>query len=177
MLDIILILIAIVVLIVLALASRQPDTFQVSRSISMVASPATVFKQINDLQNWQAWSPWAKLDPNAKNSFSGPQAGVGASMSWAGNNKVGEGSMTIVESRPHDLIRFKLDFLKPFKASNTAEFTFKSAGENTVVVWSMSGKNNFIGKLMSLILNCDKIVGGQFEQGLSAIKAILEEAG
>lgn len=85
--------------------------------------------------------------------------------------------MTIIESRPHDLIRFKLDFLKPFKASNTAEFTFKSEGNNTVVVWSMYGKNNFIGKIMSLIMNCDKMVGGQFEQGLSAMKAIVEAAG
>ncbi|OQW79997.1 MAG: polyketide cyclase [Proteobacteria bacterium ST_bin11] len=177
MLNIILIFVAVVALIILVFASRQPDTFQVSRSISMAAPPATVFTQINDLQNWQAWSPWAKLDPNAKHSFSGPQAGAGANMSWAGNNKVGEGSMTIVESLPHDLIRLKLDFLKPFKASNTAEFSFKSAGENTIVVWSMSGKNNPIGKLMSLIMNCDKVLGCQFEQGLSAIKQIVEEAG
>ncbi|AMK78425.1 MULTISPECIES: SRPBCC family protein [Methylomonas] len=177
MLETILIVLVVAVLIVLLLASKQPETFQVTRSASMAVPPETVFVQINDLQKWEAWSPWAKLDPNAKNSFSGPQAGVGASMSWAGNNKVGEGSMTIIESRPHDLIRFKLDFLKPFKASNTAEFTFKSEGNNTVVVWSMYGKNNFIGKIMSLIMNCDKMVGGQFEQGLSAMKAIVEAAG
>ncbi|MBD9355819.1 SRPBCC family protein [Methylomonas albis] len=177
MLEIILIVFAMAVLIVLALASKQPNQFQVTRSASIAAPPASVFAQVNDLQNWEAWSPWAKLDPNAKNSFSGPQAGVGANMSWAGNNKVGEGSMTIVESRPYDLIRFRLDFLKPFKASSIAEFTFKADGGNTILVWSMSGKNNFIGKVMSLIMNCDKMVGGQWEQGLSAIKAIVEAGG
>lgn len=84
--------------------------------------------------------------------------------------------MTIVASQPSEMIRFKLEFLKPFKASNTAEFTFESQGAQTLVTWRMSGTNNFIGKAMSLFMDCDAMVGGQFEQGLSAIKAIVEGA-
>jgi hypothetical protein len=81
---------------------------------------------VNDFHNWEAWSPWAKLDPAAKATFEGPSAGTGAIFKWAGNKEVGEGSMTITESRPSDLIRIKLEFLRPFEATNSAEFTFKS---------------------------------------------------
>ena len=177
MLDIILMLVAIAVVVFLIVVSRQPDDFKVTRSASMAAPVSSVFAQVNDLHKWEAWSPWAKLDPAAKNAFEGPESGVGAIMRWSGNNKVGVGSMTIIESHSDDLVRFKLDFLKPFKATNTAEFWFKSEGDQTVVTWSMLGKNNFISKAMGLIMNCDKMVGGQFEQGLSSIKSIVEAGG
>ncbi|NOT13269.1 MAG: SRPBCC family protein [Methylococcaceae bacterium] len=174
MLNIILILVVIAVIVFIMVTARQPSDFCITRTGTVSAPASIVFTQVNDLQKWEAWSPWAKLDPNAANSFEGPASGVGAIMRWAGNNKVGVGSMTIIESRPDDLIRFKLEFLKPFKATNTAEFTFKSENAQTTVTWSMSGKNNFIGKAMGLIMNCDKMVGGQFEQGLASLKSIVE---
>ncbi|QPK64910.1 SRPBCC family protein [Methylomonas sp. LL1] len=177
MLDLILVLILIAVVVFVIVVARQPADFQVTRFATLSAPASVVFAQVNDLHKWDAWSPWAKLDPAAKSVFEGAEAGVGAIMRWSGNHKVGEGSMTIIESRPDELIRFKLEFLKPFKASNTAEFTFKPEGNQTVVTWSMSGSNNFIGKAMGLIMNCDKMVGTQFEQGLSAIKAIVEAGG
>lgn len=113
-------------------------------------------------------------DPTAKTHFEGPSAGTGASFSWAGNSKVGEGRMTITDSRPDELVRFKLDFLKPFQASNVAEFTFKPEGNQTFVTWSMSGKNNFLFKAVGLFMNCDKIVGNQFERGLANLKSLAE---
>jgi carbon monoxide dehydrogenase subunit G len=128
---------------------------------------------VNDFHNWQAWSPWAKMDPTAKNSFAGTPSGEGALFSWAGNNKVGEGRMTIMESRPSESIRIKLEFLKPFQATNTAEFTFQPTGEGTLVTWSMSGKNSFMAKAVVLVMNCDKMVGGQFEQGLANLKDVV----
>jgi len=136
-----LIALLIVVVVACAIAATKPDDFSVSRTATFTAPAETVFAQVNDLQKWNAWSPWAKLDPNAKNSFEGPQAGVGAVMKWAGNMNVGEGSMTITESRPNELVTFRLDFLKPFEATNTAEFTFKPEGNQTVVTWSMHGKS------------------------------------
>jgi hypothetical protein len=87
-----------------------------------------VFAQVNDFHNWEAWSPWAKLDPAAKATFEGPHPGKGAIFRWAGNEEVGEGSMTITESRPSELIKIKLEFLKPFEATNTAEFTLPACG-------------------------------------------------
>jgi Polyketide cyclase / dehydrase and lipid transport len=131
---------------------------------------------VNDFHNWEAWSPWAKLDPAAKATFEGPSTGTGAIFKWTGNKEVGEGSMTITESRPSDLIRIKLEFLRPFEATNSAEFTFKPEGNRTAVTWSMEGKNNFIAKAVCLFMNMDKMVGGQFEQGLAQMKAVVEAA-
>jgi hypothetical protein len=107
-------------------------------------------------------------------TYSGPPAGVGASYSWSGNNKVGAGRNTITESRPNELVSLQLEFFKPMTATNTAEFTFRPDGANTVVTWSMSGKRSFAGKLFGLILNCDKMCGGQFEKGLAGIKSTVE---
>jgi uncharacterized protein YndB with AHSA1/START domain len=176
MLVIILFLTAVCFISFLIVAARQPSDFCITRSGTISAPPADVFAQVNDLQKWETWSPWAKLDPKATNSFTGPSSGIGAAMSWSGNNKVGVGSMTITESKPYELIRFKLEFLKPFKATNTSEFIFKAVDNQTTVTWSMKGTNNFMGKAMGLIMNCDKMVGGQFEQGLAAMKLAAETA-
>ncbi|MDF3056042.1 MAG: polyketide cyclase [Rariglobus sp.] len=158
------------------IVATRPDDFRVTRSATIVAPPAAVFAQVNDLHKWQEFSPWAKIDPAAKVIFEGPPAGTGAVFGWSGNKDVGEGRMTIVESRPHELIRFKLDFVKPFEGTNIAEFTFKPEGAQTIVTWSMSGKNNFLFKAVGLFMNCDKMLGDQFEQGLANLKTIVESA-
>jgi hypothetical protein len=174
MLETILILLAAAVIAVLIIAAMQPAEFRVSRNAIMAASPASIFGNVNDLHLWEAWSPWAKLDPKSKSTFEGVSSGVGAVMRWQGNHKVGMGSMTIVESKPSENIKLKLEFLKPMTATNLAEFSFKSEGKDTLVTWSMTGTNNFMGKVMSVVMNCDKMVGGQFEKGLSSLKAIVE---
>jgi hypothetical protein len=174
MLPILLALAFIALLIFVAIAGR-PDEFRVTRSVIIPASPATVFAQVNDLHAWEAWSPWAKLDPNAKSTFEGPTSGTGASMGWSGNKKIGEGRMTITESRANEWIGFKLEFVRPFKATNMAEFTFRPEGNQTVVNWSMSGKNNLGGKVFSLFMNCDDMIGKDFEKGLANLKSVVEK--
>ena len=176
MLKKILIALAAIAVVFVAVVAMQPSDFRIVRTATMSAPAPAVFAQVNDFHNWEAWSPWAKLDPAAKNSFEGPPAGTGAIFRWAGNNQVGEGSMTITESRPSDVIRIKLEFLKPMAGTSTAEFTFKPEGDQTTVTWSMSGKNNFIAKAICLFMNMDKMVGGKFEEGLAAMKSIVEEA-
>jgi Polyketide cyclase / dehydrase and lipid transport len=175
-LYIVLAIVGIIALLVLFIATR-PSEFRTTRSAKMAAPPSAVFNQVNDFHNWEAWSPWAKLDPDCKNSYEGPAAGKGAKFHWAGNNQVGEGRMEIIESRPNELVRLRLDFLKPFKATNTAEFTFKPEGGSTNVTWSMFGRNNFMFKAMGLFMDCDKMVGGQFEQGLAIMKGVVEKSG
>ena len=172
--QIILIIVAIAVIAFVIFVASRPSEFSVTRSARIPAATTEVFEHVNDLHKWEAWSPWARLDPAAKNSFDGPSAGTGASMSWSGNNKVGQGKMTITESRPNGLIRFRLEFLKPFQATNTAEFTFSPEGNQTAVTWTMSGKNNFMFKAMGLFMNCDKMVGGQFEQGLANLSSVTQ---
>lgn len=168
--------IAVVIILFLIVVAMQPSSFRVTRSAAIAAPAAAIFPHVNELRKWDAWSPWMKLDPNAKNSFEGPPAGKGAAMSWAGNNDVGEGKMTITESRLNELVRFHLEFYKPMAGTSDAEFTFKPEGNQTTVTWTMSGKNNFIGKAMCLIMNMDNMVGGQFELGLASVKAIAEGA-
>ena len=166
-------LIAIVLLFILVVAMR-PSEYRITRAAKMAASPAVVFEQVNDFHNWDAWSPWAKLDPNAKMTFVGPSSGKGAGYSWSGNDKVGEGHQTITESRESELIRIKLDFEKPMKDTCTVEFNFKPAGDQTEMTWSMFGKQNFVGKAFCMFMDMDKMVGGDFEKGLASLKALVE---
>lgn len=158
----------------LVVVALQPSDFKITRSATIAAPASRIFPHVNNLRSWEEWSPWAKLDPNAKSSFEGTAEGVGAIMRWAGNMEVGEGSMTISESRPNEFIQFKMEFIKPMPGTSTAEFSFKPEGSGTRVTWSMYGKNNFMGKAMSLIMNCDKMVGGQFDKGLASMKTIVE---
>jgi hypothetical protein len=176
MLKKILIATAAIIGVFVVVVALQPSEFRIVRSASISAPAPAVFAQVNDFHNWEAWSPWAKLDPAAKVIFEGPPAGKGAIFRWAGNKDVGEGSMTITDSRPSDLVRIKLEFLKPFEATNTAEFTFKPEGNRTAVTWSMEGKNNFIAKAVCLFMNMEKMVGGQFEEGLASMKSVVEAA-
>ncbi|MGI0029371.1 MAG: SRPBCC family protein [Nitrososphaera sp.] len=176
MLKKILIALAAIVVVFVAVVAMQPSEFRVARTATISAPAPVVFAQVNDFHKWEAWSPWAKLDPAAKATFEGPSAGPGAIFRWAGNDEVGEGSMTITESRPSDLIRIKLEFLKPFAATNTVEFTFKPEANQTAVTWSMAGKNNFIAKAVCLFMNMDKMVGGNFEKGLAQMKSAVEAA-
>jgi len=172
----ILVVLAIVVVVLLMVATRQSDYFRVERSISISASPAVAFAQVNDFRKWGAWNPWAKMDPAMKETYDGAPSGVGANYSWSGNKNVGRGRMTVTDSRPVEWIRIKLEFLKPFAATNTAEFTFKPNGNQTIVTWSMFGKSNLICRLMGLFLSMDKMVGTQFEKGLADLKAASEAA-
>jgi len=164
-----------VVLVVLAIViSMQPPDFRVERSATISAPPERVFAQVNDFHNWDAWSPWAKLDPDMKTTFEGPASGPGSKYSWVGNSKVGEGAMTILESRPQELVSIKLEFLKPFASTSTADFSFKPEGPGTKVTWVMTGKCNFMSKAFGLFMNMDKMVGGDFEKGLAQMKAAAE---
>ena len=160
-----------VFLIVVAL---QPSDFRVTRSAKMAAPPAEPFAQVNDFHNWDAWSPGDKIDPAMKRTYAGPSAGVGAVYSWVGNQDVGEGRMTITESREPELIQIKLEFLKPMEGLCPTEFTFKPDGEQTLVTWTMSGKHNFIAKAMCLFMNMDKMIGDEFEKGLANMKKVVE---
>src|SRR3989337_1942580 len=142
----ILIAIAVIIIVLVIVVAMQPSEFRVVRTATMSAPAPAVFAQVNDFHNWEAWSPWAKLDPAMKKTYEGAPAGTGAIYTWAGNNQVGEGRTTITESRPSDLIKMELEFVMPFAATNTVEFTFKPEGDQTAVTWSMAGKNNFMGK-------------------------------
>lgn len=166
--------VAALVLLLVAVVSLRPAAFQVERSAVIAAPPAAVFDQVNDLRQWQVWSPWAKIDPTAKNTYDGPPAGVGAVMGWDGNKHVGAGKMTITESVPAESVRIQLEFFRPMACRNLTVFTFRPDAGGTRVTWTMTGRNGFLGKLFCLFMNLDKMVGGDFEKGLADIKGIVE---
>jgi hypothetical protein len=176
MLNYILLGLAALVVILIAVIATRPADFRIARTVMMRGPASAAFALVNDFHNWQAWSPFVKYDPHAKLSFEGPSSGVGAKYSWDGNSKAGAGMCTIIESQPSEFARMRLEFLRPFKATNTAEFTFQPQGDQTAVIWSMSGKNGFMGKAFSLVMNCDKMIGKDFEEGLASMKRLVEQA-
>jgi uncharacterized protein YndB with AHSA1/START domain len=161
--------IAVVVVIVglFAFIATRPNSFHVERSAEVGAPAGAVFPLINDFHEWAQWSPWEKMDPTMKKTFEGPSAGPGAVYAWSGNNKVGEGRMTILESKPAERVVIKLQFFKPFAATNQATFTLAPAAAGTRVTWSMDGRNTLMGKVFSLFMDMDKMIGKDFEKGLA----------
>ena len=174
MLAKVLIGLAVIAVVLAVVVAIQPSSFRVARSAAISVPPERVFAQVNDLHRWEAWSPWLAPDPAAKTAYEGPPAGPGAVFTWSGNSEVGEGRMTITESRPHELVRLRLDFKRPFASTSTAEFTFAPDGERTVVTWSMSGEKNFLAKALHLVMNMDTMIGGKFDEGLVQMKAVAE---
>ncbi len=165
-----------VVLIFLGVAALQPDEYKVTRSIEIAAAPAAVHAQINDFHNWDNWSPWAKLDPAMKTTYSGAPSGPTASYHWIGNDKVGEGRMTILESQPAQSVKIDLDFIQPFPSKSITLFTITPAGSGSKVEWAMSGQNSFVPKAMMLLMGgMDKAVGPDFERGLAQMKLAAEK--
>ena len=170
----ILLVVALLVLVFCVVVALRPADFRITRSATISAPPSAVFPLVNDFHQWEQWSPWAKLDPKMSQDYGGAPSGSGAMYHWAGNNEVGEGKMTITESRPTDLVSIRLEFLKPIAATNQADFTFQPQGNDTLVTWTMTGRNNFVGKAAHLVMNIDKMVGKDFEKGLNQLKALAE---
>jgi carbon monoxide dehydrogenase subunit G len=167
-------IVAAAIIALLAYAATRPDTFRIERSTVIQAPAEKIFGFVNDLHQWTAWSPWENIDPALKRTYSGPQSGKGAGYAWEGNNKVGSGRMEITDAAAPSKVVIRLDFLKPFEAHNTADFAFARQGDATKVTWAMFGPSPFISKLMGTFFNMERMVGGQFEQGLANLKRISE---
>lgn len=159
----------------LIVAALQAKVFSVSRAISITAKPEQIFLHINELKRWEAWSPWARMDPQMQKEYSGPAAGVGAAQAWNGNRKVGAGRMEILESQAPSRVAIQLEFIRPFKARNLAEFELSGQDGATRVTWRLSGPANFISRLMGIFISMDKMIGKDFEAGLAALKAVAEQ--
>jgi hypothetical protein len=173
-LAVIALILLVAIVVVLVLAARKPAGFRIERATSIKA-PDKIFALINDFRNWRAWSPWERMDPNLRRSYSGAERGEGAVYEWEGNSKVGKGRMEIVEAPPPSRVAITLDFLKPFEAHNTAEFTLVPRGDATEVTWAMHGPNLFIGKVMGVFMSMDRMIGKDFEAGLANLKAAAEQ--
>jgi uncharacterized protein YndB with AHSA1/START domain len=168
------VVLAIAIAVVLILAATKPDTFIVQRAATMKAPPQTIFALINDFHQWGTWSPWEHKDPAMRRTYSGTESGKGAVYAWDGNRNVGSGRMEILEASAPSKIVIKLDFLSPFEAHNTAEFTMLPQGGATNLTWRMYGPAPFMARIMHVFINMDRMVGKDFETGLSNLKQAAE---
>jgi Polyketide cyclase / dehydrase and lipid transport len=162
------------VIAILASAARKPDIFSIRRSTRISAPADRIFPLIANLRSMNTWNPFVEPDPAIKISYSGPESGKGAAHSWSGNNKVGEGRLEIVEATAPGRVAMKLDMIRPMAAHNDVLFTLEPDGNATTVSWAMTGRQPFIGKLMTLFIDCDKMVGSHFDKGLASLKTIAE---
>ena len=174
MLKTIAIIAVVLIAAILGYAMTVPDNFRVQRTTSIKAPPEKIFPLINDFHRWGSWSPWEKMDPEMKRTYSGAASGKGAAYAWQGNSKVGEGRMEIADTSPPSKVTIKLDFMKPFEAHNTAEFTLEPKGDSTNVTWAMYGPSEFITKVMGVFVSMDKMIGKDFETGLANLKTVAE---
>ena len=175
MLNILAVVAVVVVAGLLIIAATRPDTLRVQRSATIAAPAGRIFPHIAELRAWGAWSPWEKKDPAMTRTFEGPASGKGAIYAWSGNKNVGSGRMEITEAVPPGRIVIKLDFLTPFEAHHTAEFTLEPQNDATQVLWVMHGPQSFPSRLMGLFMNMDRMIGNDFEAGLASLKALSEK--
>lgn len=171
----ILLALVLVLAVVLILPVFKSPHFRVERSLAIAAPPEVLFVYFNNHKKFNEWNPFLKMDPQAKVTYSGPEAGVGAASSWAGE-KTGEGSATITESKPGELVRERMDWKKPMEGTSTVEFTFKPQDGKTQVTWAMYGDSNYVGRLMSVFMDCDSMCGPIFSKGLADLAQLVAPA-
>ena len=156
-------------------AFTKPDSNDVTREAIINAPPEAIFPLVNDFRAWKDWSPYEGRDPNMTRTYEGPKSGKGATYSWRGTKEVGSGRMEILESTPSSKISIKLDFMEPFEGHNTTDFLFIPTGDATKVTWHMYGPGNFMTRMMHCVFDMDKMIGTDFETGLSNMKKIAEK--
>jgi uncharacterized protein YndB with AHSA1/START domain len=174
MITIIALVVVVLIVAVLVYAATKPDIFRVRRATNIKAPPEKIFALINDYHRWVAWSPYEKLDPAMRRTYSGAASGTGAVYEWEGNSKAGKGRMEITDTAPPSKVVIKLDFVKPFEAHNIVEFTMDPTGASTNVTWDMHGPSPYLAKVMHVFFNMDRMVGKDFETGLANLKALAE---
>jgi uncharacterized protein YndB with AHSA1/START domain len=175
MITLIIIVTVVLIAALLIFATTRPDSFRIQRSLSIKAPPGKIFPLINDFHEWETWSPWEKVDPALKRTYSGNSPGKCTIYEWSGNKEIGQGRMEIIESSPPSRLVIRIDFITPIEAHNTIEFTLEAQGDSTMVTQAMYGPNSYLAKVMGLFFSMDKMIGQKFDEGLASIKAIAEE--
>jgi len=174
MLKKILIVLAVVILGLVGYVASKPGDYLISRGVEIAASPSAIFPHINNSKKCNHWMPWKDSDPGVQMQYSGPEAGVGSINSWDSKGQMGTGKAEVIESIPNKSVKTQLTYEKPMQMNQVSEITLTPNGKNTLVTWSVSGKNSFMGRFFCLFMNMEKMVGGEFEKGLGNLKRIVE---
>lgn len=162
------------VLIAAVLSSCSPTEYEVSREIIIEAPAPLVFDQVNIHKNRDAWSPWEAMDPNMTKTYEGPESGAGAIYKWTGNDSVGTGSLTILESDPSTYIKSELTFTAPWESTSTIEWHFEEVEGGTRAKWV--NKGSLPGYLFWMgTEDMEEMMGPDFEKGLTQLKKVSED--
>jgi Polyketide cyclase / dehydrase and lipid transport len=161
-----------IVMIVLIFTLIQPSKGYVERTVVINAPVQEVFRELNTYQTFTLWSPWAKMDANAKYTYDGPDSGVGAKMAWEGKS-IGKGSQWIEASTPDKHIKNVINF-EDLNGVFYAQYILEPEGNQTKLTWTYDGVNNgFLGKMRWLFMK--GALGAQYEEGLHDLKYLIEK--
>ena len=156
------------------LVSSRPDTFTVSRSGVILAPPGKIYPYLSNFKLGEQWSPFDSPDMKLKKTFSGNDGEVGSSMKFEGDMSTGSGELTFLKLVPNELVYINLHMTSPMDAQNLVEYSLLPESGGTKFTWTMSGKNNFIAKMFSLFMDCEKMIGPEFEKGIANLKRVAE---
>ena len=163
----------IILLVLVVVGLIIPNDVNVRRSIEINATPEQIHYYVDNLEQWPKWGPWATMDPTMKTTIGEIKSGVGASQSWKGEG--GNGSLKITSSSPEKGVVYDMSF-DGDPGVYQAGLSYQKQGDSVLVTWYMTGEMQpiIIGNYFSLLM--DSLVGGSFEQGLSALKQTVEES-
>lgn len=173
-LKIIGIILLVLIAIIVVLGTFAPKNYQVDRSVVIAAPKQLVFNHVKYWRNWQAWSPWAEMDSTMQVTVAGIDGTAGSKYVWAGD-KVGSGEIINTGIKENEEIAYHLRFIKPWESESDGYVKLADADGNTQVTWGFYGKNPFPWNIMTLFVSMDKMMGKDFERGLSRIKDISEK--
>jgi hypothetical protein len=162
-----------VIVTLLAVSLILPRQYRVERRVVIDAKAKDIFPLLNSLKKWPTWTAWTKeRDPSLTVNFEGAEEGVGAVYLWAGD-KTGAGRMTVARSDPARGVWYDLDY-EHGKYLSKGAITFEAAGEGTEVIWYNGGElgRNPVRRYFGLFM--DRMLGPDFEAGLSNLKRIVE---
>jgi len=165
-----------VILIYCGLCAIGPKNFNTERSLTIDAPKNMLFNMVNDFKVWEKWSPWYDKDPAMKVEYGPTTQGVGASYSWSGNEEVGAGTMTAIESSVGAIHKSKMVF-EGFDEPSTAEFNFNDKEGKTEVVWKHYSESDlpFLIRGYMLITGAKKKMEKDFENGLNKMAALAKK--
>ena len=157
----------------LGYVATLPKKFKYTRSGVIDASPEEIFPYISRLQLGGTWSPYEKRDPAMKKSIEGQDGAPGARLVFDGSKQVGAGSIEIVSVTPLESVVLRLQMSRPFKCDHRINYRLRPEGSGTSFTWEMEGDNNFMGKLMSTLIDCDKMLGKDMSEGISNLRSVI----
>jgi|GEM_PF-347179 DNA gyrase inhibitor len=174
MLKIVGIVVAVLIIAFIGYVLTRSPHFRYERSTVFKAPPEKIFPYLSQFKLGSEWSPFEKVDPNMKKEIIGTDGTVGAKMNWEGNKDAGSGQLEFLKIQPNEFVEMRLQMIKPFPAENLVRYELKKEGDGTKFTWIMSGENGFFGKLMTVMIDCEAMIGGQFEKGFENLKPIVD---